>query len=194
MAKEIDGYIGGVVKKVKKVPVCVGGVVKEAKKGFAGVGGVVKEFFSSGYEIVFEDDNDGLAKIYSRYDVSGQLVYDNLYLYSGKVKSTAAIRIYGDFAGKELRVSATRDTDHGGGLGLYDSNGNVLESIGLSDGEVLTRITGTYDNAAYFRLSVIPHDSGGGSASIDSFTIDGVDQMPIIHAYAVEQGWTTAPW
>lgn len=47
MAKQINIGVGGVVKKMSKVPVAIGGVVKEVKKGVCGIGGVVKEFFTS---------------------------------------------------------------------------------------------------------------------------------------------------
>lgn len=46
MAKQINVCVGGVVKKVTKVPACIGGVVKEMKKGVCGVGGAVREFFT----------------------------------------------------------------------------------------------------------------------------------------------------
>lgn len=48
MAKQINTCVGGVIKKVSKVPITVGGVVKEAKKGVCGVGGVVKTFYEKG--------------------------------------------------------------------------------------------------------------------------------------------------
>lgn len=47
MAKQINIGVGGVVKKVSKVPASIGGVVKEMKKGVCGVGGVVKEFWTA---------------------------------------------------------------------------------------------------------------------------------------------------
>ena len=47
MARQISAGVGGVVKKVSKVPLGIGGVIKNAKKGVCGVGGVVKTFFSS---------------------------------------------------------------------------------------------------------------------------------------------------
>lgn len=49
MAKQINVGIGGVVKKVSKVPAAIGGVVKEMKKGVCGVGGVIKTFFESNF-------------------------------------------------------------------------------------------------------------------------------------------------
>lgn len=51
MAKQINIGVGGVVKKVKKVPASIGGVVKEMKKGVCGIDGVVKEFFRSEFTI-----------------------------------------------------------------------------------------------------------------------------------------------
>lgn len=51
MAKQINAGVGGVVKKVSKVPISIGGVVKEVKKGVCGIGGVVKEFFNSEYVV-----------------------------------------------------------------------------------------------------------------------------------------------
>lgn len=57
MAKQINVCVGGVVKKVSKVPACIGGVVKEMKKGVCGVGGVVKEFYAAGFTIFDYGEN-----------------------------------------------------------------------------------------------------------------------------------------
>lgn len=57
MAKQINIGVGGVVKKVSKVPASIGGVVKQMKKGVCGIGGVVKTFFTG--NVIYEDGGEG---------------------------------------------------------------------------------------------------------------------------------------
>ena len=102
MAKQINIGVGGVMKKVKKVPASIGGVVKEMKKGVCGVGGVVKEFFNS--EFVIYDHG------YDPFNVSIRLSwYTNASIESDHLKQTSGTH----------DVSGYRDFDFQGSALFY---------------------------------------------------------------------------
>ncbi len=116
MAKQINAGIGGVVKKVKKVPFSIGGVVKEAKKGVCGIGGVVKTFYTSEYASIQEAYNDGALSslvVQWGYDKDdGEEWSQYSYVSSFTPSSEKTFDNNGNLASKSNDVSSDRIPNH----------------------------------------------------------------------------------
>lgn len=169
MAKEIDGYIGGVVKKTKKVPVCIGGVVKEAKKGFAGVGGVVKEFFTNNPITGIKQSN---CNVTERTFTGSDETY--LFLSPHSTGEDAEFYVNGDFSGKTYSIygSASWKTTN---LEAYHGTYKGLGTFGVDETETLS---GTLpDGCTSIKFTVNANEDDYGTFYLYEFKIDGEDYL-----------------
>lgn len=175
MAKQINVGVGGVVKKVSKVPISIGGVVKQVKKWVCGVGGVVKEFFTSSIissvtkNNVIISTNDGTKISFTNNDTSKAY-----YLY-----------IYGDFGGKTFSV---KGLNQGKQLTCYAVNSSGTKTaIGYwkEDDTSWVTHTGTFASDithVYYYQSTFSETYGTNRGTIYSFIVDGQELLSEISA------------
>lgn len=168
MAKQINVGVGGVVKKVSKVPISIGGVVKQVKKGVCGVGGVVKEFFSG--IITFSSTNG----YYSNSFKNGCTTIH------GSSDSAASFYAYSSDIGNKS-VSMKLDIESYQGVGFYALTGTGYydySNIGQAtagDVTLTTTISGTFpSNTIGFWIQC------NGTLNIHNLIIDGTDYRTII--------------
>ena len=169
MAKQISAGVGGVVKKVSKVPLSIGGVVKQAKKGVCGVGGVIKTFFESTILTSISNPNTPYywytngSETYINWNANADDVEFNVYM-------------YGDFANRTYSLYCISD---GVSTYVYSVNASGEQtSLGWVNPDSWTTFSGTFpSDTSYIRLFQYINADYSRSFRLQNFVIDGVDRM-----------------